>query len=259
MEIKIENLKYKDTFDNLNLTLSSDKIIGIVGKNGAGKSSLLNLIYGSNKDFKGKIYIRDDKLQREKKKISYLKQDSCEYLFFKHPLDYLKQELAKIDNEKLNNLLDLFGLKKDALYKEWLLISNSEIKKILLIKVLMEDFSILLLDAPTNDLDQKSISNLIRYLKRKKHDDKNLIIILSTTDSDFLLKVADEIFVLSNKKIFSDSKFNAFNNIDLLNEIGIKTPDIIQFYKIAFAKKIKLIQRDNINDLIKDVYRNARV
>ena len=85
----------------------------------------------------------------------------------------------------------------------------------------------------------------------------NKTIVITSEDTDFALKLADYIYVIDKGKIIvHGDKYDVFNN-KVLNDIDIHIPEIIEFQN-KFSKKTKLSinYRDNVNDLIKDVYFN---
>lgn len=79
-------------------------------------------------------------------------------------------------------------------------------------------------------------------------------------DSDFAVQVADQVVILNRGKIYlSGKKMEVFQQVKKLERAGISIPKTILFSKkVLDQKKIKLGYRDDINDLIKDVYRHAK-
>ena len=267
MEIKFVDVKYKNILKNLNLEINSNQITSVVGKNGSGKTSLLNLIFGLDIDFNGKIIIdkndldsntKKKQLNRIKKEIFYLSQDYQKQLFNAVVLDDIKYGISNFCEYKLDELLKSFNLKKEILKKNYFELSSSEIKKILIIKMIIADKKIILLDDITSGLDHKSISVLIKFLKKEKRNNK--IIIVTSQDSQFLLSVSDSILILDNANLIKkENKYEFFSNQDLLNKCGLIMPEILKFREIVLKRKgIKLLYRDNVNDLIKDIYRNVK-
>ena len=259
----MENIEYK--FKNFDLTIDSSNIIGIIGKNGSGKTTLLDLIYQMDISSDGKIYINKNTIydsvktssKKYRKEISYLRQNN-EYNFFcKNILEDIKS-IDKVNLEELKNLLKLFGIRENLLNKDYFELSSGQFQKISIIKVILKNSKILLFDDPTKNMDEKSALNLIKILKRKKREGK--IIILASLDSDFLLKVSDKLIVLYDNNLYiNDDIYEIFSNNVLLNKINIKMPKLINFKISAeITKKIKLVYRDNINDLVKDIYRNVK-
>ena len=162
------------------------------------------------------------------------------------------------DKEKLNELLDLFGLDNEILYRSYREISKSEYNKICIIICLLDNKPILLLENPTDGLDIKSKKSLIKILKREKRNNK--IIFVTSTDSEFLFSVSNVIIYRDkNKYVINDNKYNFFGNKRLLKDLDIEQPNIMNFYdEVKKNKKVRLLNRDNINDLIKEIYRHAK-
>lgn len=267
MAIKFVGLNYKNVFKNINLELKENQITSIVGKNGSGKTSFFNLIFGLDLNFEGKIIIDKKNINNKikskdlgviREKIFYLKQDYQKQLFNVNVLEDIKFIKNNLNLNKLEELLKNFNLSKEVLCKSYFELSDGEVKKILLIAMLLKDSKIILLDDPTSGLNQKGINYLIKILKKEKRNGK--LIIIASQDSEFLLSVTDKVLFLNDKRIFIlEDKYAFFDNQELLNICGLTKPNILLFReKVLKDKKIKLVYRDNINDLIKDIYRNAK-
>ena len=266
MVIKFNNVSYKDIFENINLEIGDNKIISLIGKNGSGKSMFLNLLYGIVTDFSGNININDEVINNKTKKkeiekirkdIFYLNQDYSSSLFNITIFEDIKYNISNVDLEKLQEYLKLLKLEKEILYKNYSELSDGQIKKILLIMMLISDNKIILLDDLTNGLDQKSISSIIKLLKKEKRNNK--IIIVSSQDSEFLLNISDSVIMIYDKKLIKlENKYDFFSDENKLTKCGLHMPNVLLFRENVLQRKnIKLIYRDNINDLIKDIYRNA--
>lgn len=267
MEIKLKNVTYKKNIKKLNLTFKENEITSIIGKNSCGKTDILDLIYCTDLLEDGEIKIGDliidkniklKKVLQIRRNISYLVDDYKKQLFNINIFEDIKYAIGNINKELLENLLKLFDLNEDILSKNYLEISRGEKKKICLIITFLKDSKVILLDNPTSGLDYKSTQNLIKFLKKEKRNGK--IIILTSYNSDFVLQVSDRVIVIDDKKfILDEDKYKAMSNKDLLNRVHFETPNIINFEnRVLELKKIKLGYRDNINDLIKDIYRNVK-
>ena len=161
------------------------------------------------------------------------------------------------DKDYLEELLNQFELKDDILNKKYSNISKSEYRKISIIIAIINPNPILLLEDPTVGLDVKSKKALIRILKKEKR--KNRIVIVSSKDSEFLFQLVNYIIYKDkNNYVISNDKYSFFSNKKILKQFDLAEPQIINFYsEVRKNTKIKLLNRDNINDLIKEIYRNA--
>lgn len=265
MEIKLKNVSYNN-LKNVNLTFKENEIMAIIGKNNAGKTTLLDIIYGLAAINSGEVKIgkkivsnnlNKKKLSEIRKDISYLIEDYNEQLFNINILEDIKYNTGEISEERLNELLKLFYLDKNILSKNHTELSSGEKKKILLISIFLKNSKVILLDNPNSGLDYRSVQNLIKILRKEKRNGK--IIILTSHDSQFLLQAIDKVTVIDSNNIFTDDKYNVFTNYNLMKRLNIEIPKVLDFELIVKdIKNIKLGYRDNISDLIKDVYRNAR-
>lgn len=267
MAIKFVDVKYKEIFENVNLKINDSEITSIIGKNGSGKTTLLNLIYCLDLGFDGKIILNkkqisnklnNNQLKDIRSNMYYLSQDYKNQLFNINVLEDIKYNINNLKLNKLDELLNYFNLDKEILNRNYNELSDSEIKKILLIICFIKDYKILLLDDPTSALDYKTVLNLVKLLKKEKRNGKTILI--ASQDEEFLISISDKIIVIGDKKIEEkENKYEVFENKTILEKVNIKMPNIMQFKEILYNKKrIKLLHRDNINDLIKDIYRNAK-
>ena len=262
MEITLKNVYYKN-MKNLNISFKENAITSIIGKNGSGKSSILNLIYGLCFTESGELKIGKNIINKNTKKktltnirndISYLNENYLEEIL----MGSIKDNLDNINEERFDELLKLFFLDKSILDRDYTKLSNGEKKKMLLISILLKDKKIILLDNPNSGLDYKSIQSLIKILRKEKRNGK--IIIIVSNNSDFLLQVSDNVVAIDKCKIIvQDEKYNVFTKRKLLDKCFIDVPRVLDFsMSVKDLKDIKLGYRDNVNDLLKDIYRNAK-
>lgn len=279
MEIEVNNLSFsynnssKKALNNINMQIKKGKVNGIIGTSGSGKTTLVKLIAGILPITEGNIKTDDFIMQKGKKiennnvfnvNICLIPQNPREEFSnlkvkdeLRFIIEYYKTKKVEID-KRCSDALKMVGLDDSYLEKKSLELNESETRKVLLASRLMLNPKVLILDEPTIGLDNLSKKNLV-YLLRKLINRYNKTIIIISYDVDFLHKIANYIFVLAKGKIVLEGdKYEVFTN-DKLLEYGIKRPNVIEFEKLVQKKKnIKLGYRDDINDLIKDIYRNAR-
>lgn len=278
MEIKIKDLSYKyqnenEIFlDNLNLNFKEGKVNGIIGPSGSGKTTILELIDGLIKPTFGKIeiskYILNNKTKDYKElrsNIGFLFQFP-EQQFFN---ETVKQEIelsSKIYNYRMDEIdkrakdsLKMVGLEEEYLTKDPLSLSHTEARKVALASILIYNPKILLLDEPTIGLDNKSKNEFIKLIRLLKNRYKKTIIIV-THDMDMLHKIVDNVILLNDGKIvMQGNKYDVFRETKELKKYGILPPKVMMFSsKVLNKKNIKLGYRDEINDLIKDIFRNVK-
>lgn len=277
MEIKFNNVHFsynkntsfeKKILKEINLTIQKNKINAIIGSSGSGKTTLIELITSLIKPTNGSIMI-----DNYKKVINISKLRSSIGLIFEFPEEQffnstvrkeigfaLKSFNYKLDefDKRISDSLKLVGLDDTYLERNPFLLSNGEMRKVAIASILVFNPKVVIFDEPTIGLDSASKENLIRLIKILKNKYKKTIIIVSQ-DVEFLHKFVDYIFVLYNKTIILEgNKYDVFTKIDLLKKYGLGVPKVIDFSHRVFIKKnIKMGYRDEINDLLKDIYRYA--
>lgn len=195
--IEIENLSKsfdgRTYIDNLDYTLARTDRIGIVGKNGLGKSTLIRLLNGEIKPDSGTISIG------ETVKIGCFNQDTSKMHPDMRAIDYIKEEsdyITTADGYKItaSQMCEKFLFNGTLQYTHIRNLSGGEKRRLQLLRVLMMAPNVLLLDEPTNDLDIETLSRLEDYL-----DDFNGVLICVSHDRYFLDRVCNKIFAYEDR------------------------------------------------------------
>lgn len=268
MEINFNDVSFsygdKVIFDKFSCNISSNMISAIIGASGSGKSTMLDLLDGLVACSNGSILIGSYKVSDSvRKKIGYLFQNPHDQIF--NSSVYMEIEFGlksfKCCNVdfKIREAIKLVGLDDSYLSRNPYKLSNGERRKVALASVLAYDPDILILDEPTIGLDNKGKIELMRLLKDLKKIHNKTIIIVSH-DINFLHKFVDYVYLLKDGRIYLEgNKYDVLSNEDAMNECGLIVPNVLHFSNLVFKKKgIDIGYRDEINDLIKDVYRYAK-
>lgn len=200
-----------DVIKGLSLTVKKGEIFAIVGGNGVGKSTVLSLISGLNKQYRGKILINGKKLSEHKefygKKLSFLPQDP-QSVFVKKTvyLDLFDAISGKklTENEKearIKSIAELCNIGHLLNYHPYDL-SGGEQQRAALAKVLLQDPEILLLDEPTKAMDayfKEEFSEILRELKRS-----GMTVVMVSHDIEFCAENADYCAMLFDGSITSE-------------------------------------------------------
>lgn len=266
MEVNLSNVSfsYDDNklFSDFSCCFSSG-ISAIVGANGSGKSTLLDLIDGLLTPISGSVKIGDILIDSCRKRVGYLFQFPEEQIFnstvYKEIEFGLKCFKCDDIDKSIHESLDLVGLDDSFLYRNPYKLSNGERRKVALASILCYKPDVIILDEPTVGLDNKSKIELMKLLRKLKNEFDKTIIIVSH-DINFLHKFVDYVYLLKDGKIVLEGdKYSVFSNEEVMEECGLIVPDVLHFSNLVYEKKgIKIGYRDEINDLIKDVYRYAK-
>ena len=174
----------------LNISIEENKWIGIVGRNGVGKSTFFKTILGKISSISGSILINNN-TNIDKNIISYIPQEreinveekTSGYTIVKYSYKPNKYGLPLFDKEfkkKLNFLIDLTET-SSYIKKPFKDLSGGQKKRIYLIQALINSPKILLLDEPLSDLDPESKQEFIACLK-EVHKKTNLTVLIISHD-----------------------------------------------------------------------------
>jgi ATP-binding cassette subfamily F protein uup len=167
--------------------------LGIVGNNGTGKSTFLNLLIGQDQPEKGKVVIGDTIV------FGYYSQDLIKVDDSKKVIDVVKDVAEYIPLEKgkqlsASQLLERFLFTRDSHYNFVHKLSGGEKRRLKLLKVLMANPNFLILDEPTNDLDIFAMAVLEEYLRNFQG-----CLVVVSHDRYFMDKMVDHLFVFEGE------------------------------------------------------------
>lgn len=232
--LQIENLtkSYGDRmlFADVTFGINEGDKVGLIAKNGTGKTTLLSIIAGKEDYDSGRIVFNNDI------RVGYLEQvpsfqssksviDTCiegdeplaiavrnyEHALHNGNSDAMTAAIQEMDNCKAWDYEDRFKqilsmLKITDINQPIEQLSGGQIKRVALAKILINEPNLLILDEPTNHLDIDMIEWLENYLSRNR-----MAILMVTHDRYFLDKVCNKIVEIDNEKVYSyNGKYNYF-------------------------------------------------
>lgn len=197
--------------ENFNDTIKTGCFLALIGENGSGKSSLLRTISGMQKAKTGLVKLFGKEIRRysskelalkrsflssEKAFAEYLKvKDFIEGGRFPHQAFLLKKEDKEI-TKKVMNECGISHLAESYLSR----LSDGEKQKAGFARNLAQDSPVMILDEPAAYLDMKGKNDVFKILKQKAKNENKLVIV-STHDLNQVLKFADYIWMLKDKRI----------------------------------------------------------
>jgi ATP-binding cassette subfamily F protein uup len=195
--------------------------IGVVGRNGVGKSTLLNLITGNLTPDTGKIEIG------QTVKIGYFTQECRELDKGMRVYDFINEIASELKTEEgtfsASQMLERFLFTPDIQFSIIRKLSGGEQRRLYLLSILISAPNILLLDEPTNDLDIETLTILEDYLESFSG-----AVIAVSHDRYFLDKFADTIFEISDNGRVSCYTGNFSDYLDKrpISTIAVK-PEVV--------------------------------
>ena len=164
----VQNLKLnrsnRSIFEDINISLSSGKIIVLKGKNGSGKTSLIKTILNILEPSSGSIYWKGKLLNKNLydyyNNVTYISDQTSSIIqlsVYENIKIWKKIFLSNINYEEIDNILSVLNLTSLSQAKVNTL-SLGEIKKLELLRLIIENKKIWILDEPLNNLDEDSIN-----------------------------------------------------------------------------------------------------
>jgi len=205
---------------NLNLELTSDKLITLVGANGIGKSTLLRTLTGIQKPLSGDVFLAEKninsfdtlELAQNLSLVLTEKLPASNLTVFelialgRQPYTNWLGKLSDDDLKVVNDVMHLVQIEHLA-EKKHFEISDGQLQKVMIARALAQETSIIILDEPTTHLDLFHKVSVFKLLK-KLSQETNKCILFSTHDIDLAIQLSDEMIVMTEENIVQDQPCN---------------------------------------------------
>ncbi len=202
--------------ENINLTINEGEFVSIVGASGAGKSTILKLIYAEEHPTEGIVYFNGKNINEIKKRhLPYFRRDiGTVFQDFKllpnktafENVAYALEVVGKTNQEieeEVPEILDIVGL-SNKMNKYPHQLSGGEQQKVCLARALIHGPLVVVADEPTGNLDPNSSMEIIDLLI--KINEIGTTIILATHDKDIVNKIKKRVVTIQKGKIIKDEK-----------------------------------------------------
>ena len=226
IEAKNLSISYdKKVIDDISFKIEEGKVNILMGRNGSGKSTILNAISGI-KSYEGEI--------KTDGKVSYLNQNinsKAKFTVFETILlgkvADLSLRITKDDKRDAEKILDLLDIRK---YKDKYInrLSGGEVQKVFIGQALVANPKILLLDEPVSALDLKNQYDIMRIIKDLT-EKLNLTTLISLHQIALIEKFADNIILIDNNKIYRQGQSKEVMDEVMFRDIFEMETDIRDF------------------------------
>lgn len=227
--------------ENVSFDIPSGSVVGLIGENGAGKSTIIKSILGVVRPDNGEIMFNGKNIYElthdEKQMISFVYDDVA------LPLDLnmatLNKVLSKVykkwDSEKFNLYLAKFNLPVDKPLNAF---SKGMKMKAAMAVAFSHESELLVLDEPTSGLDPVVRDEILELLYDYNQQDDHAILLSSHITTD-LEKICDYIVYIHNGKIVLNEEKDA-----LLNRYAVYSVNDMQLKEISQSAIVRVIKRD---------------
>ncbi|WP_448375858.1 energy-coupling factor ABC transporter ATP-binding protein [Fervidobacterium sp.] len=209
----VEKIALKD----INLSFSTDECLLLVGSTGSGKTTLIYLLDLLIKPSSGTVLY--DGVNPFVQPYEYRKKFGVafqipERQFFNETVEEELTYASKnfripYTNEKLHEVLNLVGLKRNILKESPFKLSGGEQRKVAIASILLHEPEFLIFDEPTAGLDLKGILGIREIISRFKENGKGFLI--ATHEPELFKDICDRVITLRNGQIMSDSRLSNIN------------------------------------------------
>lgn len=200
-------------YENVNLGFDEKKMTMIIGESGKGKTTLLNILCGIDREFTGEVILKDDQGLQKNLRNTFafvwqnygLIENKTAFYNLNMLLEYTKlKKHEKI--YKIDEVMTKVGLKGKQTQKVFEL-SGGEKQRLAIASALLKQSKIILADEPTGNLDKKNTEIIMNLLLELKAEGKAIIMVTHNLE---LLNYADEVCELRDKKV---SKIRVSENL----------------------------------------------
>lgn len=226
--IEIENLKkaYGNTvvLDGISFSLGKGEIVGLLGPNGSGKTSLIKIITGLIKDYEGQVHIESNKPGVQSKSIvAYLPDKSYlpEWMKPVDAINYFADFFSDFDKAKALEIMPRFGVDLNQKLKT---MSKGQQEKVNLILVFCRRAKIYILDEPLGGLDPAARSAILEFIQENRSEDSTIL--LSTHLVNDIENVFTRVLMINAGKLVINS------DIEEIRKTGKSLEDV---FKEVFA------------------------
>ncbi len=240
LEMKKINKSYGDKvlIKGFDYTFKRGERVGIVGKNGVGKSTFLKIALHQEKPDSGKINHGDTVV------FGNFDQEGLKYKEDKRAIEYVKDfaeffPLADGSKISASQFMEKFGFSAEQQYTPLSKLSGGERRRLHLLSVLFVNPNFLILDEPTNDLDLQTLRTLEEFLL----DFPGCILIVSH-DRYFMDRMVDHLFAFEGEGVIKDFPGNYSQYREALANEKFTGYEVVA-EKVAVADEIIVKQKNN--------------
>ena len=266
MVIKAENLTFiygagtpfeSKALDNINLTIESGEIIGVIGHTGSGKSTLIQHFNGLLKPTSGRITIDGVDIRESKERLHKVRFDVG--LVFQYPEYQLFEETVFKDiafgprnmglseeeiTKRVLKAAEFVGIREELLNKSPFELSGGQKRRVAIAGVIAMEPKVLILDEPAAGLDPKGRNKILNQIKAYHEATGSTVLLVSHSMED-VANYARKVLVMNDSKVFMyDETEKVFARAEELRSIRLAVPQVTNVFKKLSDKGIHIA--DNV-------------
>jgi len=256
LELKNISFSYSpghETIKDVSFSINKGEMVSIVGKNGAGKSTITKLICGFEKPSSGSILfngkdITNETIKERSLKIGMVMQNpnhmiSKHMIFDEVALGLKVRGVAEAEiKERVDNTLKICGLYP---FRNWPIsaLSFGQKKRVTIASILVLEPDIIILDEPTAGQDFRHYTDIMEFLVQLNQ--QGVTIMMITHDMHLMLEYTERAIVFAEgRKIADDSAVNVLSDIDIIEQANLKETSLYNLaLKTGIPEPRKFVER----------------
>lgn len=256
LELKNISFSYSpghETIKDVSFSINKGEMVSIVGKNGAGKSTITKLICGFEKPSSGSILfngkdITNETIKERSLKIGMVMQNpnhmiSKHMIFDEVALGLKVRGVAEAEiKERVDNTLKICGLYP---FRNWPIsaLSFGQKKRVTIASILVLEPDIIILDEPTAGQDFRHYTDIMEFLVQLNR--QGVTIMMITHDMHLMLEYTERAIVFAEgRKIADDSAVNVLSDIDIIKQANLKETSLYNLaLKTGIPEPRKFVER----------------
>lgn len=233
---------------NINIELQKGELIGLIGANGIGKSTLLRTLTNVQPSLNGNIFINEKKLKQYNaielaKSLSLVLTEqvvSKNLSVFelvalgRQPYTNWVGNLSDYDIDIINQSLKRTNI-EDIKHKKCFELSDGQLQKVMITRALTQDTDLIILDEPTTHLDMYHKAYILKLLQQMAKD-TNKTILFSSHEIDLAIQLCDKLIIMTNEGVITDTPKN---HIKKGNFNSLFPKDLIVFDETTKAFRVQ--------------------
>lgn len=248
VEVKNVTFSYEDSppvLEEVSLSIAESGLYIFLGKNGSGKTTILDLIFGFLTPVSGKVLYRGKEVREPLSgEVVYMISDPERYFFEPTVVDEVAYALrfkgmkAEEAQKKAVQILSQAGIESELFYRDPLRLSKGEKRRVALASLLFSDADLVLMDEPTSGLDRKGKQEFT-FLVRSLLDKGKTVVATSQNLNDFL-EFQPVVFIVSQKKVIKVDLRDVPKAVKDIEEAGLQVPEKLRVAHVLLRKGISV-------------------
>lgn len=244
-----KKIKEKTIIEGISFSIHEGEVVGLIGPNGSGKTTIMKLIVGLIKLSKGNVQINgydiEKNFNKAIEKVGAIIENPDHYMYLSG-YDNLKiaaNNYKNITKEKINDVIKSVGL-ENRIKDKVSTYSLGMRQRLGIAEALINNPKVLILDEPTNGLDIEGIIEIRNLIKKLANN--GVAILISSHNLSEINNLCNRIIVIKRGRIIENNTVENFHNTNNKKDYSIELNNVERLEKIFLGYKYEIINKEKI-------------